>query len=65
MLILDATAGDRAMWFDKNYTNTIYIDIRLKMKPTVVSDVRCLPFKNAPKRRRLPMHKPHHRGLGI
>ena len=46
MKILDATAGQRAMWFDKNYPDAIYIDIREEMNPTVVGDIMQSPFRD-------------------
>ncbi len=33
MRILDATAGARAVWFDKTYPDAIYIDIREGLHP--------------------------------
>jgi len=36
--ILDATAGFRGIWFDKNEEHTIYIDIRPEVNPDYVMD---------------------------
>ena len=36
--ILDATAGFRGIWFDKNEEHTIYIDIRPETNPDYVMD---------------------------
>jgi len=46
-MILDATAGNRLMWLHKNSPNIVYLDIekRLKVKPTIYADSRCLPFR--------------------
>jgi SAM-dependent methyltransferase len=44
MLMLDATASYRAMWFDKDYANCVYIDKRKEVKPTIVCSWNNLPF---------------------
>ena len=45
--ILDAAAGFRQFWFDKNDPNTIYLDQRPEVAPTIVGDFRNLSqFKN-------------------
>jgi len=36
--ILDATAGFRGIWFDKNEEHTIYIDVRKEVNPDYVMD---------------------------
>lgn len=43
MKILDMSAGNRAVWFDKNYRDTTYVDVRAEVKPTIVADTRQLP----------------------
>ena len=43
MKILDLTAGNRAVWFDKNYRDAIYVDCRPEVDPTFVLDSRSLP----------------------
>lgn len=43
MKILDLSAGNRAMWFDKDYRDTLFIDIRPQVSPTIVADSRELP----------------------
>mgnify|MGYP001619695377 CR=1 FL=1 len=43
MKILDLSAGNRAVWFDKNYRDTTFVDIRPEVNPTVVADSRALP----------------------
>jgi hypothetical protein len=44
MRILDMSAGNRAVWFDKQYRDAVYVDIRPEMEPDVVCDTRNLPF---------------------
>lgn len=44
MKILDLSAGNRAVWFDKNNPLTTYIDIRDEVKPDIVADSRELPL---------------------
>lgn len=43
MKILDLSAGKRAIWFDKNYPSTVFVDIRPEVGPTFVADSRSLP----------------------
>ena len=43
MKILDLSAGNRAVWFDKNHRDCTYIDIRPEVGPTIVADSRELP----------------------
>ena len=43
MKILDISAGNRAVWFDKNHPDAIYLDIRPEVEPTIVADARALP----------------------
>lgn len=43
MKILDLSAGRRAVWFDKNHRDAVYVDIRPEVEPTVVADARALP----------------------
>ena len=43
MKILVLSAGNRAVWFDKDYRDTVYVDIRSEVKPTFVADSRALP----------------------
>ena len=42
MKILDLSAGNRAVWFDKNYPGATYVDIRPDVNPSVVADSRAL-----------------------
>lgn len=37
------SAGNRAVWFDKNYRDAIYCDIRPEVEPSIVCDTRKLP----------------------
>jgi len=46
MKILDATCGQRLMWFDKSYPDAVYIDIRPEVKPTIICDSAMLPFRD-------------------
>lgn len=43
MRILDITAGRRGIWFDKNHRDTIYVDVRPEVEPSIVADSRALP----------------------
>jgi tRNA G10 N-methylase Trm11 len=45
--ILDATAGNRGIWFNKNHPLATYIDINPKVKPDIVMDCTktCFPDK--------------------
>jgi len=40
--ILDATAGHRMMWFNKEHPNCIYLDKRPECEPDIVADFRDL-----------------------
>lgn len=44
MRILDLSAGKRAIWFNKNHPDCIYLDKREEVNPTIVCDTRQLPF---------------------
>lgn len=43
MKILDLTAGNRAVWFNKNHPLAVYLDKRPEVKPTIVCDIRKIP----------------------
>lgn len=45
MKIIDLSAGNRAVWFDQNYRDAIYVDIRPEVEPTVIADARALPME--------------------
>ena len=40
MRILDMTAGNRGIWFNKNHPEALYMDIRPEVKPDIVADFR-------------------------
>lgn len=44
MKILDLSAGNRAIWFDKNNPLCTFLDIRAEVKPDIVCDTRDLSF---------------------
>jgi hypothetical protein len=41
--ILDISAGNRAVWFDKRCELATFIDIRPEVEPDIVADARALP----------------------
>jgi hypothetical protein len=41
--ILDLSAGNRAVWFNKNHPMAMYLDKRAEVKPTIVCDTRNIP----------------------
>lgn len=43
MKILDMTAGNRGIWFNKNNPAAVYVDVRPEVKPMIVADTRELP----------------------
>lgn len=43
MKILDISAGRRAVWFDKNHRDAVYVDVRPEVDPTIIADARSLP----------------------
>lgn len=43
MRVLDMTAGNRAIWFNKSHPDVTYIDIRPEVDPDVLVDARALP----------------------
>ena len=43
MKILDMSAGNRGVWFDKNHPDVMYVDVRSEVNPTIVADTRALP----------------------
>lgn len=45
--ILDATAGKRMMWFDKQNENVVYLDLKREVKPDIVADFRALPLRDS------------------
>jgi hypothetical protein len=43
MKILDLSAGNRGVWFDKAHPCATYVDIRPEVRPDIVADSRALP----------------------
>lgn len=43
MKILDLSAGNRAVWFNKNHPLALYLDKRESVKPDIICDTRNLP----------------------
>ena len=43
MRILDLSAGNRAIWFNKEHPFAMYLDKREDVKPTIVCDTRAIP----------------------
>lgn len=43
MKILDLTAGNRAVWFNKNHPLATYLDKRPEVNPTIVCDTKAIP----------------------
>lgn len=43
MKVLDLTAGNRAIWFDKNNPIAVFVDWRSEVCPTIIADSRKLP----------------------
>lgn len=43
MRIIDLSAGNRAVWFDKNHRDAVYVDVRPEVGPSIVADARALP----------------------
>lgn len=41
--ILDLSAGNRAVWFDKAYRDAVYVDVRPEVSPDVVANTCALP----------------------
>lgn len=41
--IIDLSAGNRAVWFDKAHRDAVYVDVRPEVEPDVVADARALP----------------------
>ncbi len=43
MRILDLSAGNRAIWFDKNNPLATFVDQRPEVNPTIIADTKKLP----------------------
>jgi hypothetical protein len=46
MRILDMSAGYRAIWFNRLHPDTVFVDIRPQVSPTVIANTEILPFPN-------------------
>lgn len=46
MKILDMTAGNRGIWYNKNHPLAVYIDKRESVKPDICGDSTSTDFKN-------------------
>ena len=58
--ILDATAGFRMMWFNKNHPNCLYLDERPECEPDIVTDFRDLSRFNDETFRLIVFDPPHY-----
>lgn len=63
MKILDLTAGQRAVWFNKNHPLATYLDKRPEVKPTIVCNTRKIP-KSAGSGFNLVVFDPPHMNCG-
>lgn len=61
--ILDLTAGNRAIWFNKNHPRALYLDKRKKVKPCIVCDTKKIP-KKAGSGYKLLVYDPPHMNTG-
>ena len=43
MKIIDLSAGNRAIWFDRNHRDAVYVDVRHEVCPDIVADATALP----------------------
>lgn len=43
MKILDLSAGNRAIWFNKNHPDAVYLDKRAECNPDIVCDTCAIP----------------------
>ena len=41
--ILDLSAGNRAIWFNRNHPDCLYVDVRSEVNPDIICDSRKLP----------------------
>jgi hypothetical protein len=46
MKIIDLTAGNRAIWFNKNHPDCTYVDIRSSVLPDIMGDSGFLGMRN-------------------
>lgn len=59
-VILDATASQRMMWFDKDNPNALFLDIRSEVNPDIVGDYRDLKEFADNSFRLVVLDPPHH-----
>lgn len=45
MKILDATCGKRGIWFDKEFRDAVYIDVRPEVEPQIIMDCTRTTFR--------------------
>lgn len=45
MKILDMSAGNRAVWFNKQHPSAVYVDRRAEVEPSIVANTRALPVE--------------------
>jgi len=57
--ILDATAGFRMMWFNKQHPNTLYIDKRAECNPDIITDFKNLAFIKSESKKLIVFDPPH------
>lgn len=62
MKILDLSAGNRAIWFNKSHPDCLYIDKRKSVRPDLIADTRALP--KLPHRYSLLVFDPPHMNCG-
>lgn len=41
--IIDLSAGNRAVWFNRQHPDAVYVDIRPEVAPDIIADTRALP----------------------
>jgi hypothetical protein len=41
--IIDLSAGNRAIWFDRRYRDAVYVDVRPEVEPDICADATALP----------------------
>lgn len=63
MKILDLSAGNRAIWFNKKHPDAMYLDKRPEVDPDLVCDTRSIPL-DASERFDLVVFDPPHMNCG-
>lgn len=64
MKILDLSAGNRAVWFNKKHPNCLYLDKRAEVSPDLVCDTRKLPEEVTQNKYDLFVFDPPHMNCG-